>query len=170
MIPPSLSHLLAVGAGIGTLFANHVSALDTTTVKTDNGVVKGFTDESFPNVAQFLGIPYAEPPAGKRRWSPAVAKGRFGTLDASQQGPACPQAEPSNSGPWRPEFLIKPNSTSEDCLYLNVWTPFKARGGNKEKLPVLVWVHGGGFTGVRYLSSFSPLVRVKWLTYRAGRW
>jgi carboxylesterase type B len=156
MIPPSVSHLLAVGAGIGTL----VSALDTTTVKTDNGVVKGFTDESFPNVAQFLGIPYAEPPVGKRRWAPAVTKGRFGTLDASHQGPACPQAEPSNSGPWRPEFLIKPNSTSEDCLYLNVWTPYKARASNKGKLPVLVWIHGGGFTGVRYISSFSSSMRV----------
>ncbi|KAF4333754.1 chlorogenic acid esterase precursor [Fusarium beomiforme] len=142
MIVSSLSYLLA----IGNLFANHVRALDATTVETSNGVVEGFVNKSFPHVAQFLGIPYAEPPVGKRRWAPAVAKGRFGTLDASHQGAACPQSEPGNSGPLRPEFLIKPNSTSEDCLYLNVWTPYKSLGCNKEKLPVVVWIHGGGFT------------------------
>ncbi|KAF4449065.1 hypothetical protein F53441_7609 [Fusarium austroafricanum] len=138
-------NLLAVVSGLGLLFANHANALDTTTVKTSNGIIKGFTDKSFPNVAQFLGIPYAEPPIGNRRWAPAVAKGRFGTLDASSQSPACPQSEPATTGAWKPEFLIKPNSTSEDCLYVDIWAPFKTGPAKQGKLPVLVWIYGGGF-------------------------
>ncbi|KAL8296590.1 hypothetical protein RB597_005936 [Gaeumannomyces tritici] len=118
-----------------------------TAVETKNGVINGFTDPSTaPGVVQFLGIPFAEPPVGARRWLPALAKKSFnGTLDALAQGPTCAQTDPpSPTGAWLDEFLIRPGSASEDCLYLNVWAP-KSAPGNLS-LPVVVWLHGGGLT------------------------
>lgn len=87
----------------------------------------------------FLGIPFAAPPVGKLRWvAPQDPAGWTGVRDATYYRPACPQL-PS---PWLPEMLgRKQMETSEDCLYLNVWTPrLNAHG----KLAVMVWVHGGG--------------------------
>lgn len=85
----------------------------------------------------FLGIPYAEPPVGERRFAPAVPRAPWtGKLDALQPGPACPQT------PWALERLVggEPGGHDEDCLRLNVWTPKGADG-----LPVMVFVHGGSF-------------------------
>lgn len=130
-------------------FAQESYALPSTSIETANGIVNGFTDASAPSVAQFLGVPYAEAPVGERRWLPALAKQPFGTFDATTQGSTCPQTDPpGGGGAWAAEFLIRPNSTGEDCLNLNIWAPAKSVGSD-ELLPVVVWIHGGGFTEVR---------------------
>lgn len=89
--------------------------------------------------AAFLGIPYAAPPVGRLRWAPPQEpQAWLGIRDATYYRPACPQL-PS---PWLPEMLgRKEMRTSEDCLYLNVFTP---RLRSDASLPVMVWIHGGG--------------------------
>ncbi|KAL4726902.1 hypothetical protein ACLX1H_005796 [Fusarium chlamydosporum] len=107
-------NVVVVLSGLAVALANDICATPSLSVNISNGVVKGFKDES-SNVAQFLGVPYGE----QRRWVPAIPKGRFGTLNATSFGANCPQSEPATTGPWAPEFLIKPNSTDENCLFLN---------------------------------------------------
>ncbi|KAF6831437.1 chlorogenic acid esterase precursor [Colletotrichum plurivorum] len=136
---------IAAVSALGS-FAQECYALPSTSIETANGIVNGFTDASVPSVAQFLGIPYAEAPVGDRRWLPALPKESFGTFNATTQGSTCPQTDPpGGGGAWAAEFLIRPNSTGEDCLNLNIWTPAKSLGSD-ELLPVVIWIHGGGFT------------------------
>jgi para-nitrobenzyl esterase len=87
-------------------------------------------------IGEFKGIPFAAPPTGPLRWrAPQSASGWQGVRDASAFGPICPQAVRSGQ-------VKLPQS--EDCLTLNVWTPNGAAGA---KLPVMVWIYGGSFTG-----------------------
>ena len=106
-------------------------------VRLDQGVLSGSRYGAAG--AAFLGIPYAASPVGLLRWtSPQEPKPWPGIRDATYYRPACPQL-PS---PWLPEMLgRKEMQTSEDCLYLNVWTP---RLRSDASLPVMVWIHGGG--------------------------
>ncbi len=86
-------------------------------------------------IHEFLGIPYAEPPIADLRWRPPVAaKPWEGVRRATHFGPACAQI--TTLGPF-----AGPANNNEDCLTLNVFTP---EIGNASKLPVLVWIHGGG--------------------------
>ena len=101
-------------------------------VATEYGPVDGFENDG---VFSYRGIPYAAPPVGELRWKPPVEPEPWtDTLEAVDTPPICPQA--AFAGLPVPGF--NPN---EDCLYLNVDTP--AEG---ERLPVMVWLHGGGFT------------------------
>ncbi len=102
-------------------------------VKTDTGKVKGKSDGS---VRTFLGIPYGAPPVGALRWKPPAPAAKWkGTRNATAFGARCMQ------GPIFSDMVFRDPGPSEDCLYLNVWAPAKAEG----KLPVMVWIYGGGF-------------------------
>ena len=98
-----------------------------TVVKIDSGWVAG----SGVGVRVYKGIPYAAPPTGDLRWKPPQpAKPWKGILVAKSFPANCPQ------------MALLPGPQTEDCLGLNVWTPARAAG---DKLPVMVWIHGGGF-------------------------
>jgi para-nitrobenzyl esterase len=88
-----------------------------------------------PGGYAFRGLPYAAPPVGELRWRPPQPPEPWrGVRDASQYAPSCPQL---------PSLFQPPGPQSEDCLYLNVSTSTLRRKADR---PVLVWVHGGGFT------------------------
>jgi para-nitrobenzyl esterase len=103
---------------------------------TSVGQVSGVLDRG---ALVFRGIPYAAPPVGNLRWRPPQPQASWsGVRDATAFGPACPQT------PDSPVMMVGPvGPSSEDCLTLNVWMPANAAPG--AKLPVMVWIHGGGF-------------------------
>ena len=109
-------------------------ASPTEQVKTVNGVVEGLRLSS--GILSFRGIPFAAPPVGELRWkAPQPVKDWSGVRSALQFGQNCMQR------PIYGNMGFRGPGMSEDCLYLNVWTP--ANSAN-EKLPVLVYFFGGG--------------------------
>jgi para-nitrobenzyl esterase len=96
------------------------------------GVVEG-------TIASFKGVPFAAPPVGALRWkAPQPVPAWTGVKQASQYGPSCMQ------DPTFAKIFLTTAPIGEDCLYLNVWTPAKSQS---DRLPVMVWIYGGGFVG-----------------------
>src|SRR5262249_8788305 len=95
-----------------------------------DGPVRGFVNSV--GVNEFLGIPYAAPPVGDLRWRPPAPPAKHSLLDATDYANTCPQVTELGA-------FAGPSSTTEDCLYLNVFSP-----SLKASNPVIVWIHGGG--------------------------
>ena len=134
-------------------------------VRTTLGTLEGGREGE---VDRFLGIRFAAPPTGELRWrAPQPAPSWQGVRAAKSFGPSCPQAleAPTQLAPLGP--------TSEDCLFLNIWRP---AGAGQKSLPVLVWIHGGGFiagSGSEAVFDGTPYaerdVILVTINYRLGR-
>jgi para-nitrobenzyl esterase len=110
---------------LGPALSAEAADTDGLTVRLRQGAVHGAGGE----VRSFKGVPYAAPPMGPLRWRPPQSAPQWtGVREAAETGAPCMQ--PSNA------------KSSEDCLYLNIWTPAK---GASDRLPAMVWIHVGVF-------------------------
>ena len=155
----ALGALIAAAPAVSASTSGGHPSLEGPVVGTTNGAVRGTSSGS---VDEFLGIPYAAPPVGALRWQPPQPAANWsGVRDATQFAPHCPQ-------PASPFGLA---STSEDCLFLNVFTPSRQEAGAHH--PVMVWIHGGALvTGES--NDYNPTklvedgVTVVTINYRLG--
>jgi len=110
-----------------------------TTVETTLGKIRGYMNE---NVHTFKGVRYGASTAGAARFlPPAKPKAWGGIRQTTSYGPRAPQPF-RRMAPEIGDALVDPGQMSEDCLFLNLWTPGPARN---QRRPVMVWLHGGGF-------------------------
>jgi para-nitrobenzyl esterase len=152
--------ILATGLAARATASRVHNASDTALVRTHAGTIRGTLSRDH---REFDGIPYAAPPVDELRWaSPRPAQPWSGTRDATKPGNSCPQTE---------GFLGDAASDTEDCLYLNITTP---RNSGNTKLPVMFWIHGGGFYsgsgslyGAQHLAEQGKVIVVT-LNYRLG--
>jgi para-nitrobenzyl esterase len=111
-------------------------------VVTESGQVKGVSGTD-PSITVFKGIPFAAPPVGNLRWRPPQPPlPQQGMIDAGSFGASCIQSIVPERKPWTYEFMTH-GKISEDCLFLNVWTPAKSPS---ERRPVFFYIYGGGFS------------------------
>lgn len=133
-------HAARPGAAFWTLvtlllgIAGHAEAANVQ-VKIDSGLIEGASEQG---VVSFKGVPFAAPPTGALRWRPPQPVQPWaGVRKATEYGPDCMQQPfPGDAAP----LGVTP---AEDCLYLNVWRPAPATA--TKKLPVMLWIYGGGF-------------------------
>ena len=130
--------LAACAAPDATDVAYEDDAVDTGTVSLDTGQILGGPSPLGEDVRVYRGIPFASPPVGDLRWRPPQpAESWDGVRDATVAAPACIQTV----APLGADSFYDPgvDETSEDCLYLNVWSAAAA----DDRAPVMVWIHGG---------------------------
>lgn len=150
-LPTLAKTIIQLGIFSTAVLAASTASAEPIALMTPQGALEGATSERSNEIAVFKHIPYAQPPIGGRRWRHAEpAPAWSGVRLATQFSPACLQP------PYPKEsFYARPaEPTSEDCLYLNVWTPRHAiapRPADKttvqaKPLPVMVWIHGGALT------------------------
>jgi para-nitrobenzyl esterase len=129
----TISIMLGLALAAGPLVSS-AKPVDVPVVRTDSGSVQGFYKNG---VAEFLGIPYAAPPVGNLRWKPPISPKRWTSVrQATSFGSNCPQTNELGV------FAGPVNTTNEDCLFINVFTP--NLGKSRLKFPVIFWIHGGG--------------------------
>lgn len=113
-------------------------------IKTTKGAVQGIASEFRDDITVYKGIPFAATTGGENRWkAPKARKAWSGVLKANSFGPQCAQTTSSSAG----IFNSASNITSEDCLFLNIWTPTYNDTSDltSKKLPVYYWIYGGRF-------------------------
>jgi para-nitrobenzyl esterase len=156
--------LTAAAVALGLATAVHADPL---TVKTEQGKIHGKTIND-GKVRAYLGLPYAAPPVGDLRWKAPEPPAKWkGDRDATAFGAHCAQNHVFD------DMIFQDSGPSEDCLFLNVYTPADAK--DSSKLPVMFWIHGGGYSGggsdePRHNGDFLPLRGVVLVTinYRLG--
>lgn len=121
-------------------------------VTVENGKLLGIPC-GWPDITAFYGVPYAAPPVGPLRFrAPQAAADWDGVRDCARASAKCYQLGVGKGSFYEKEFYPYEEEMSEDCLYLNVWTPAHSA---EEKLPVIFWVHGGAFmTGYGHSAHF----------------
>ena len=157
LLAPSVALLLGSGLTFG-----QAPSVTTAQGNAQGKLIRNGTQKAF------LGLPYAAPPVGDLRWKgPRQALSWTGVRDATKFGSRCEQ--------WHvwDDYIFQDAGPSEDCLFVNIYTPAKAKPASK--LPVMVWIHGGGFiagAGSEPRYSDSPLVDrgvvLVTLNYRLG--
>jgi len=161
---------VALAAVVGLTAADIAGAATAKTiVKTTQGIVKGkvVTSDGNPAYTTFFGIRYGQDTGGANRWLPPKPAKWSGVFDATEFGPIAPQSLINGYGDPDPAKM------NEDCLRVNIWTP----AADGKKRPVIVYLHGGGFTlgdprgeyysGKRFAQDGIVFVN---LSYRIGPW
>ena len=155
-----LFNLLVLVLLLPSSSCTHHPASEQLTVQTSSGTISGTIDSAQPNVRQFLGIPFAQPPVGRLRWEPPQEldqSARKNHVNATQLPPSCPQYLTTTVDSLFKADVLEFNlqglnvsgAVSEDCLTLSVWTPtLSPRQASKKNitgLPVFIFIYGGAW-------------------------